>query len=155
MWRKQGLSAAEEKRLLAHVKQGLLTEQEVKLVAKVFGELVPAEWLKPAKAALGAGAIEDLARLALLAERCRTAREKRGLDVKAAAAACKVAQYRIRAIERCQLRDLDPKALEAYVELLGLEAYVARWSRANAKLAARLGIGTAKRAASKRDRRKT
>ena len=138
--RELGVSEAAARRLVAHVEEGILSQREVKLFVKAFRNLVPEEWLRPAGKALGSGAIEDLVRFALLADRCRKTREKRGLDVKQAAAGCCLPQYRIRAIERSRVKAIDPSALGTYVDFLGLRRFLARWTRANAKLAARLGI---------------
>lgn len=82
--------------------------------------------------------IEDSVRFGAVATRLREARESRGLDLKAAAKAARVPQYRLRYMEQCNLRQLRPSDLNGYVDFLGLGRWFACWSKANSKLAARL-----------------
>lgn len=82
--------------------------------------------------------IEDSVRFGAVANRLREAREARGMDVKAAAKAVRVPQYRLRYIEECSVKNLRASDLRAYIEFLGSEKWFAQWTRANKKLAARL-----------------
>jgi hypothetical protein len=82
--------------------------------------------------------IEDSVRFGAVATRVREAREGRGMDLKAAAKALRVPQYRLRDIEKCSLRHLRGSDLHAYIDFLGLTKWFARWRKATQKLAARL-----------------
>ncbi len=86
--------------------------------------------------------IEDTVRFGAVGHRLREAREARGTDLKATAKALRVPQYRLRYIEQCSVKSLRASDLHAYIEFLGLSKWFARWSRANAKLAARLAVNT-------------
>ena len=65
-------------------------------------------------------------------------REKRGMDLKAAAKALHIPQYRLRQIEGCRVTQLKPSVLHAYIDFFGLKEWFARWRKSNRKLAARL-----------------
>ncbi len=113
----------------------ILSDEEVRYIArrvrKVAGSILGEASLRYAR-------IEDDVRFQAVAARLREARESRGMDLKAAAKALRVPQYRLRCIEKCGVEDLRPSDLRAYIEFLGLSKWFARWSRTNAKLAARL-----------------
>jgi hypothetical protein len=79
--------------------------------------------------------IEDSVRFGAVATRLREARAARGLELKTAAKAVRVPQYRLRYIEECHLRQLRSSELLAYIDFLGLNRWFTRWSRANSKLA--------------------
>ena len=82
--------------------------------------------------------IEDTIRFQAIATRLRESREKRGMDLKAAAKALHIPQYRLRQIEGCRVTQLKPSVLHAYIDFLELGRWFARWRKANGKLAARL-----------------
>jgi hypothetical protein len=82
--------------------------------------------------------IEDSVRFGAVATRLREAREARGMDFKTVAKAMRVPQYRLRYIEGSNMKNLRTSDLHAYVQLLGLNKWFARWCEANSKLAARL-----------------
>jgi hypothetical protein len=64
--------------------------------------------------------------------------------VKEVAAALKVPQYRIKAIEEGSVRSIQPDILRRYIAHLRLNRWTGRWASANSKLASKLGIrGTA------------
>jgi transcriptional regulator with XRE-family HTH domain len=81
-----------------------------------------------------------------VASTCRTARESRGLTVKAAAKALKVQQYRLHDIERGQYAALRTDVLQRYIEFLDLTEWFEEWKTANPRLAKRLGTRTPLRA---------
>ena len=81
---------------------------------------------------------EDAIRWHALGARCAEARGARGIrDVSVALG---VPQYRLRAIERGHLREVRPDLARRYFHFLGIEAWVARWRRANPELARRAGL---------------
>ena len=82
--------------------------------------------------------LQDSIRFQAVATRLRERREKRGMDLKAAAKAMSVARSRLREIEECTVKNLDASVLHRYVDFLGLGRWFTRWSKANPKLAARL-----------------
>ncbi len=71
---------------------------------------------------------------------CREARERRGVTVRDVARQLRVPQYRIRAVENASLREIEPTILKQYAGFLKLDAWLARWVRANPDLARRLGV---------------
>ena len=86
---------------------------------------------------------EDHFRFHPLAVRLASARAERGLDLKAAAAALKVARYRLAEIEGGRTKGIDCELLVRYVEYLGLKNWFGRWKKANAALAQRLQLAGA------------
>jgi transcriptional regulator with XRE-family HTH domain len=82
--------------------------------------------------------IEDSIRFQAVATRLREAREKRRMNLKAAAKALGVPQYRLRYIEECRVKNLRSSELHAYVDFLGLGKWFARWRKANPNMSARL-----------------
>jgi len=89
--------------------------------------------------------LEDVIRWGPLAMRCQQAREKAGLDLKAAAKAVGIPRYRADAIERGYLGSFRPDLAWRYFESLGISDWVRRWSRANRELATRARISPASR----------
>ncbi len=77
-------------------------------------------------------------RFASVAEKCRAAREERGVSLKQAALKLKVPQYRLREIEDGRLPAIDGAMLNAYVELLGIKQWFFRWAKQNRALHAKL-----------------
>jgi hypothetical protein len=75
-----------------------------------------------------------------VATHLKEARELRGVDLKSAAKAVGVPQYRLRDIEESRLQNLNLSALEKYVDFLSLSKWFARWRKANSKLGARLAV---------------
>ena len=81
---------------------------------------------------------EDTIRWHALGARCAEARGARG--IREVSVAVGIPQYRIRAIERGHLREIRPDLARRYFHFLGIEAWVARWCRANRELARRIGL---------------
>ena len=106
----------------------LLSRNLGKLMGPIFGELSSHYGLS----------IEDTIRFHAVATRFREIRESHGMDLKAAAKALHIPQYRLRDIEECRVTQLKPSVLHAYIDFLGLKEWFARWRKANRKLAARL-----------------
>jgi hypothetical protein len=82
--------------------------------------------------------VESTLRFGAVAEKCRKAREERGLSLKDAATTLKVPQYRLKAIEASHVQGIDAVVLKLYVEFLGLERWLGQWARHNRALHARL-----------------
>ena len=51
-----------------------------------------------------------------------------------------IPQYRLRAIDCGHLREIRPDLARRYFHFLGIEAWVARWCRANRELARHVGL---------------
>ena len=93
---------------------------------------------------------EDLTRWHALGVRCRQARGARGIrDVSVALA---IPQYRLRAIEGGLLREVRADLAHRYFQVLGIDAWVADWCRANRELATRVGLSDGTRTGSRRRR---
>jgi hypothetical protein len=98
---------------------------------------------------------EDMTRWQALGARCRQARGARGIrDVSVASG---IPQYRVLAIEGGHLREVRADLARRYFQFLGIDAWVARWCRANRELAGRVGLvddaPRARRASRAHDRR--
>ncbi|RPI52857.1 MAG: hypothetical protein EHM55_15455 [Acidobacteria bacterium] len=76
---------------------------------------------------------EDTIRWHPLGARCAEARGTRG--IREISVALGIPQYRLRAIERGHIRESRPDLARRYFHFLGIEAWVARWCRANSELA--------------------
>jgi hypothetical protein len=117
----------------------ILSEDEICLISRrlkrvmspIFGEVSSRYGLN----------IEDTIRFQAVATRLREAREHRSMDLKAAAKALGVPQYRLRDIEKGHLEEIKPAVIRQYIDFLGLGKWFARWRKANSQLAARLGVG--------------
>ncbi|MEW6246647.1 MAG: helix-turn-helix domain-containing protein [Nitrospirota bacterium] len=141
---------------LEKLQRRLLTAEEVRFFGQRFRQLM-GELLVGMLNRYGVSP-EDHFRFHPLAVRLASARAERGLDLKAAAAALKVARYRLAEIERGGTKNVDAELLIRYVDYLGLKNWFGRWKRANASLAKRLritGAGklTAASRAARRERR--
>ena len=107
----------------------LMTRRVRKVIGPILGELSSGYGID----------IEDSVRFGAVAARLREAREGRGMDLKAAAKAMRVPQYRLRYIEKCSVKNVRLSELNAYIDFLGLGEWFTRWRTANPKLAAKLG----------------
>ncbi len=116
------------RKILSENEVRVLTREVGKVIGPILGELSNRYGVE----------LEDTVRFGAVAARLRDARESRGMNLKAAAKALRIPQYRLRYIEECRVKNLRPSELYAYIEFLGLSKWFARWSGANAKLAARL-----------------
>jgi hypothetical protein len=81
---------------------------------------------------------EDSIRWHALGARCAVARGARG--IREVSVALGIPQYRLQAIERGHLSEVRPDLARRYFHFLGIEAWVARWRRANRELARRVGL---------------
>jgi transcriptional regulator with XRE-family HTH domain len=87
--------------------------------------------------------VEDTIRFHLISKKCREERERAGLSIKDAARRLSVPQYRIRAVESVEIRNVAPMVLRNYLDLLGLTDWYSEWAHANAELARRFESGIA------------
>jgi hypothetical protein len=126
---------------LARIQRRLLTDEEVQFLAEKSKRLMG----EPVVGMLKQYGIspEDHFRFHPLAVRLASARAERGLDLKAAAAALKVARFRLGDIEGSRTKDIDSGLLVRYVEYLGLKNWFGRWKKANASLAEHMQISGA------------
>jgi len=79
--------------------------------------------------------IEDGVRFRPVMSVCEHMRESRGLSIKEAAAALKAPQYRLKAIEKGIMSEVEPDILLRYLEFLKITEWFELWKSANAKLA--------------------
>jgi hypothetical protein len=118
------------------LRRKILAEDEVRYVSRRLREVIgPLLGDLSSRYSLD---IEGSVRFGAVATRLREAREARGMDLKGAAKAVRIPQYRLRYIEECNLRHLRASELHAYIEFLDLKTWFARWRKANPKLARRL-----------------
>ena len=89
--------------------------------------------------------VEDSVRWRPLGARCAEARAPHGS--RDLAAATRIPQYRLRAIEEGQFRAFRADLAWRYFRSLGIEDFASRWCRANRELADRVGMsaGSARR----------
>jgi hypothetical protein len=126
----------------------ILTGAEVKALAKAVRTA-----LGPTFAALTSGLgvrAEDGIRFHAVATKCSISRESRGVTVKDVAATLRVPQYRLKAIERCSLREVRGEVLERYAAFLELDEWLSKWAAANPRLAVELNLTAARRSRTKR-----
>jgi len=83
--------------------------------------------------------VVDELRIAPLASELRAVRERRGLDLKAAAKLVKVPQYVVRQLEMGKVGDVGPGVIERYAVVVGAKEVFDRWKLENPDLALRLG----------------
>lgn len=127
-------SASEKK--TCDLMRKILSEDEVRLLARRLRKVV-----RPILGELSSHYGHDFeasVRFGAVAHGLRETREARGMDLKTAAKALRVPQYRLRYIEECRLKHPRGSDLHAYIDFLGLNGWFARWRKANSKLAARL-----------------
>lgn len=118
----------------------ILNEEEIRAAAKLIPKMLGESFARLAKER--GLRVEDTLRYGSLAARCAEARSERGLSLKEAAAALKVPQYRVKAIEQGHLSSVQPDVLRRYISYFGLNRWVGRWASANSSLAKKLGLRT-------------
>lgn len=116
----------------------ILTDREVQYLA---GQVELALAAVPQLTRAAVPSAEDIVRWSAVAARCRQVRDERGWTTKDAASALKVARYKIDAIENGPVRGYELEVAVRYFRLLGLETWIARWTRSNRELARRQGLG--------------
>jgi len=134
----QGLTAAAAARLAAKLKgHRILDAGEVAFLSDATRQFLRRNL---AGDVFSGSAIEESFRFDALAKLCSARREAKGLSVPQVSALLKVPQYRLKAVDRGRLREVDPTVLRKYVEYLGLESWFRRWARQNRELVIRLGL---------------
>lgn len=116
----------------------ILSDHEVRLMARRLQEVMGQPFVELFDR-YGLNVEDDL-RFMSVAARVQEARERKGLDLKKAAAAVKVPQYRLRDIEQGRPKHLVPSILVKYVDFLGLKVWFGRWKNANPGIVARLEL---------------
>ena len=117
----------------------ILTEPEVAEATRELRKLMARDF--PTVPADLFGNSDHMVRLLSLNARFKQAREASGRTIKQIAAELKVPQYRLKAIEKGRLLDVDGAIMARYGAGLSLEAWLAMWVAANGRLAAELGMG--------------
>jgi transcriptional regulator with XRE-family HTH domain len=121
----------------------ILNDVEAKTITAALGQ-----WLGGSLGSTLAHAgidVEAMVRFHSVGQRCSTERESKSLTIADAAKQLKVPQYRLRAIEKGSLGEIQPAVLRRYIQLLGLTAWYAEWSSANPALAAEIEEGRIRR----------
>ncbi len=87
---------------------------------------------------LGREYSKDMIRFHPVGEKCGKVREQKGLSVKKSAAQMKVPQYRLKAIEKSDLKYIQHPVLEHYIDFLGMRKWFNTWVRENSDVYNRL-----------------
>jgi len=124
------------KKQMRSLERRILSEQEVRFLTRRLGKAIRS--ISGKVSLLHELNLEDSIRFQAVATRLRERREKRGIDLKAAAKAMGVPRYRLRDVEECAVKNLDASVLHRYVDFFGSGRWFTRWSKANPKLAADL-----------------
>jgi len=125
-------------RKLSLDKAAILSPAEVAALARQVRRVVgPLIADSPAAASIR---VKDGVRWAAVRARCQQARAERGLGLRDAAVALGLPQYRLKAIEAGAWRELKTDMAGRYFKFLGIDAWVARWCKANRGLARRAGL---------------
>jgi hypothetical protein len=114
----------------------LFTSAQVRLLAREIRREFEASFGEVE--AVSDSRIEDSVRWRPLGARCAAARAPHGF--RDMAAATRIPQYRLRAIEGGQLRAFRSDLAWRYFRFLGIEEFASRWCRANRELAGRIGM---------------
>ena len=117
-------------------KTSILNKREVKQLAEGLRKLLGQSVMRAADA--HGLDVESMLRFWSVAEKCREAREERGLSLKDSASSLKVPQYRLKDIESSHVNAVDGAIFKSYVELLRLRRWFGQWARHNRALHARI-----------------
>ena len=110
------------------------------MVAGLFRKTIRETLGEDAFGKFGDAEAADFVRWASLRHTCQQAREELRLTIREAALALKIPQKRLRAIEDGDNLDFEPAVAWRYFELLGIQAWVKRWTAGNHALAERAGL---------------
>lgn len=84
---------------------------------------------------------KDMIRFRMVAEMCRSQRDKKGLTFKQIASILKVPQYRLKYIEDSSVKHINADILENYVDYLDLRKWFNSWKKHNMDVYNRLPEG--------------
>ncbi|MBW2063344.1 MAG: helix-turn-helix domain-containing protein [Deltaproteobacteria bacterium] len=116
----------------------ILSDQEVKKISAAMHYILDPRFLEQGrKHGLN---VEEIVRFQAVSYRCKEAREKLEMSIKEVALALKVPQYKLRAIEKGSLKQIEPEVLQKLLAFLGLKRWFRRWKEANPQLAKRIDI---------------
>ena len=90
---------------------------------------------------LGRQCSKDVIRFNPVGNECGKVREQKGLSIKAVSAQMKIPQYRLSAIEKSDIKYIQPAVLESYIDLLGIREWFNGWMHENADVYGRLKKG--------------
>ncbi|MEK7868193.1 MAG: helix-turn-helix domain-containing protein [Candidatus Omnitrophota bacterium] len=90
---------------------------------------------------LGKQSSKDMIRFNPVGNECGKVREQKGLSIKAVSAQMKIPQYRLSAIEKSDVKHIQPTILESYIDFLGIREWFDSWMRENADVYDRLKKG--------------
>ncbi len=130
----------------------ILQEDEVRLLAMAVREFLGDRVAEMADA--HGVSFEDNARFRSVQVRCVERRESFLRSIREVSRELQVPQYRLKDIESCRVKQIEPSVLARYVSYLGIGSWFQRWCDVNAELSSRLGVGSARDETSKKIRRK-
>ena len=81
---------------------------------------------------------KDMIRFQMVAEMCRSEREKKALTFKEIALSLKVPQYRLKDIKSSSVRNIRVDILDSYINYLGLRKWFNSWKKHNLDVCKRL-----------------
>jgi hypothetical protein len=113
-------------------------DQEVSFVAERIKKALGPEFERVFDKFLGPEGAKDLIRILPVSQRCRKAREEKGLTIKEAASMLKVPQYRLRGIEGTRGISVHTPTLDRYIDFLGLRSWFEDWKVINPDVYQRL-----------------
>jgi hypothetical protein len=115
----------------------ILTDREARYLADEMNQalksMLPPDRFRPTMA-------EDLVRWAAVKAMCEHRRTELGLSTKEAAKRLKIPHYRVLDVEKGPASKFHLEFAVRYFRLLGMEAWIARWTRSNVELGRRLGL---------------
>ena len=140
------------KRLRKFKPTTILEEEEVRLLAMAVREFLGDRVAEMADA--HGASFEDNVRFGSVQASCVERRESLRRSIREVSHELQVPQYRLKDIESCRVKQIEPSVLARYVSYLGIGSWFQRWCNMNAELSSRLGVGSARDETSKKTRRK-
>jgi len=87
---------------------------------------------------LGRQCSKDMIRFNSVGTECGKIREQKDLSIKVVSAQMKITQYRLNAIEKSDVKHIQPAILESYIDFLGIREWFNSWKRKNVDVYNRL-----------------
>ncbi len=97
---------------------------------------------------------EDNVRFGSVQARCVERRESLGRSIREVSRELQLPQYRLKDIESCRVKQIEPSALARYISYLGIDSWFRQWCKANLVLSSRLGVGAPRSETSKKTKKK-
>ena len=149
---KSDVSDVDPKRLRKFEPTTILDEDEVLLLAMAVRESL-GNAVAGMVDAYGIS-FEDNVRFGSVQACCVERRESLGRSIREVSRELQLPQYRLKDIESCRVKQIEPSALARYISYLGIESWFRRWCKANLVLSSRLGVGAPRSETSKKTKKK-